>query len=237
MPERVTIIAAFVAGLLSFFSPCVLPLVPIYLGYMTGTAATNLGTANRLRLLIHALFFVLGFSIIFVLLGAVAGLLGSLIGRVLPILVRIGGVLIIVLGLSLCGLITIPFLQMDKHLNMDNRRVKGYWTSFLVGIVFAAGWTPCIGPVLASILFLAANSQTLLSGALLLGVYSFGLGLPFLVAGGLINLAIPLFRRLGRWSRIFNYVGGGLLIVMGFLLLTDLFNQIISWFNAIASGY
>jgi cytochrome c-type biogenesis protein len=236
MPESVSIITAFVAGLLSFFSPCVLPLVPIYLGYMTGTAANNLGTAKRLRILLHALFFVLGFSIIFVLLGAVAGLLGSLIGRVLPILVRIGGVLLIVLGLSLCGVINIPLLQMDKHLNMDNRREKGYWASFLVGIVFAAGWTPCIGPVLASILFLAANSQTMVNGALLLGIYSLGLGLPFVVAGGLINLAVPLFRRMGRWARIFNYIGGGLLIAMGFLLLTGLFYQITSWFNAIASG-
>jgi cytochrome c-type biogenesis protein len=236
MSERVSIITAFVAGLLSFFSPCVLPLVPIYLGYMTGTAATNLGTSNRLRVLIHALFFVLGFSIIFVVLGAVAGLLGSLIGRILPVLVRLGGVLLIILGLSLCGLVKIPVLQMDKHLNMDTHRAKGYWTSFLVGIVFAAGWTPCIGPVLASILFLAANTKTLLNGALLLGVYSLGLGLPFLIAGGLINLAIPIMRRLGRWSRVFNYIGGGLLIVMGFLLITGLFDQITSWFNAFAAG-
>jgi cytochrome c-type biogenesis protein len=237
MPENISIFAAFVAGLLSFVSPCVLPLVPIYLGYMTGTAATNLGTANRLRLVIHALFFVLGFGIIFVLLGAVAGLLGSLIGRVLPILVRLGGIFLIIMGLSLSGLVTIPFLQMDKHLKVGERGAKGYWASFLVGIVFAAGWTPCIGPVLASILFLAANSQTMLNGALLLGVYSLGLGLPFLAAGGLINLAIPLIRRTGRWVLIFNYIGGGLLIVMGFLLLTGLFNQITSLFNALAAGY
>jgi cytochrome c-type biogenesis protein len=237
MPESVPLVTAFLAGLLSFFSPCVLPLVPIYLGYMSGTAATSLGSTNRARLMIHAAFFVVGFGMIFVLLGAVAGLLGSLIMRALPIIVRIGGLVLILFGLSLSGLVRIPLLQMDKHLNMDSRRAKGYWRSLLVGIVFAAGWTPCIGPVLASILFLAANSQTAFSGALLLSVYTLGLGLPFLAAGGLINLAIPLIRKLGKWTRIFNYIGGGSLIVMGFLLVTGLFNQISSWLNAFAAGH
>lgn len=231
MTVQVSIAAAFAAGLISFFSPCVLPLVPVYLGYMTGTAASTLGNQRRLQLFAHALFFVLGFSLVFVLLGAVAGFLGSLIGRLLPFLIRIGGILLIILGLHLLGLVRIPFLHMDKHLTVTSKS-KGYWASFLVGFVFAAGWTPCIGPVLASILILAANTQTLLRGALLLSIYSLGLGVPFLITGGLIHLALPLVRKMGRWARVFNIVGGILLIAMGFLLITGLFERISAWFNS-----
>ncbi|MCE5258223.1 MAG: cytochrome c biogenesis protein CcdA [Chloroflexi bacterium] len=234
MGEPVSAVAAFAAGLLSFFSPCVLPLVPIYLGYMAGTASSNANRAGKLHLVIHAAFFVLGFGIIFVLLGAAAGLLGGLLGRILPILVRIGGLILVVLGLHMCELVKIPFLNMDKHLDLGHPG-KGYWASLLVGIIFAAGWTPCIGPVLASILMLAANSQTLQSGALLLGVYSLGLGLPFVATGALFNLALPLIKKMGRWTRVFSIVGGSLLIIMGLLLATGLFTQISNWVNSLAA--
>ncbi|MHB9032269.1 MAG: cytochrome c biogenesis CcdA family protein [Anaerolineae bacterium] len=234
MTDQITLIAAFAAGLLSFFSPCVLPLVPVYLGYMAGTAAATSHGSGNLRLFLHAVFYVIGFSLVFVLLGAAAALIGSLSGRLLPVLIRVGGILLIILGLHLCGLIKIPFLYMDKHLEVD-RGAKGYWASFIVGIVFAAGWTPCIGPVLASILLLAANSQTVGHGALLLAVYSLGLGIPFLVAGGLFNLILPLVRKMGRAARVFNYIGGALLIVMGFLLVTGLFTPISYWLSGLIS--
>jgi len=229
--ETVSAFAAFTAGLLSFFTPCILPLVPIYLGYMAGTASATSAKGN-IPVLAHAASFVLGFSLVFILLGAAAGLLGGLIGRLLPIVVRIGGLFLIILGLHMCGLLRIPFLNMDKHLEIGNTR-NGFWASFLVGIVFAAGWTPCIGPVLASILMLAASTQMAPSGALLLGLYALGLGIPFLVAGGLFNLAAPYLRKIGRWSQLCSTIGGILLMGMGFLLVTGLFQHINGWVNSL----
>jgi len=232
MAEGVSALAAFAAGLLSFFTPCMLPLVPIYLGYMAGRASNSSSKGNS-YVLAHAAFFVFGFSLVFVLLGAVAGLLGGLLGRLLPTIVRIGGFLLVILGLHMCGLLRIPLLNMDKHLELGSRR-NDYWASLVVGIVFAAGWTPCIGPVLASILMLAANTQTLPGGALLLAVYSLGLGVPFIIFGGLFNLVTPFIRKIERWTPIFSIIGGVLLVIMGFLLVTGLFSQISNWFNSLA---
>ncbi|MBC7236557.1 MAG: cytochrome c biogenesis protein CcdA, partial [Chloroflexi bacterium] len=140
MGETVTLPAAFLAGLLSFFSPCVLPLVPAYLGYLTGTAVSQLDTANRGRTLAHAVFFVLGFGLIFIALGAAAGLLGQAIGPLMPYLIRIGGVILIVLGMHIAGLITLPFLMMEKRLEAQPGG-GSLGSSFLIGIIFAAGWT------------------------------------------------------------------------------------------------
>ncbi|NLV73928.1 MAG: cytochrome c biogenesis protein CcdA [Chloroflexi bacterium] len=232
---NVSIFTALIAGLLAFFSPCVLPLVPAYLGYMAGTTVSGLASTSRWRIALHALVFTLGFGLVFTLLGAAAGLLGSALGRYLPAVVRIGGVFLIILGLDLLGLVRIPFLQMERRLEVRPKR-SGYWASFLVGMVFAAGWTPCIGPVLASILVLAANSQTVWQGSLLLAVFSLGLGVPFIAVGALFHVLLPLMRRMGKWVRIFNYVGGGLLIVMGFLLLTGLFSQISFYMDQFAAG-
>ncbi len=232
-PQNVTLTAALIAGLLSFFSPCVLPLVPIYLGYMSGTAVSSLDEAHRLRTLSHALFFVLGFGLLFVVLGAAAGLLGSIIYPLMPYLVKVGGVILIILGLHMAGLITIPFLNMEKRLELGIQPKKNYWTSFLIGIIFAAGWTPCVGPVLTAILMLAANSQTATAGAGLLAVYALGLGLPFLAVAGLVDVAVPALRRLGRYLRIVSATGGALLIGMGFLLLTGMFEQLVFWLNAL----
>lgn len=233
--QNVTLITALVAGLVSFFSPCVLPLVPVYLGYMTGTAVSNLDQGKRLSTLFHALFFAVGFGLVFVVLGAAAGALGSVIYPIMPYVVKAGGVLLIVFGLHMTGLITIPFLNMEKRLELGSERQRNYWTSFLVGIVFAAGWTPCVGPVLSAILLLAADSQTATAGALLLAIYAVGLGLPFVIVAALIDVALPAMRKLSRYLRVISIVGGALLIVMGFLLLTGLFEQLVWWFNSL--GY
>jgi cytochrome c-type biogenesis protein len=232
-PQNITLAAALLAGLISFFSPCVLPLVPIYLGYMTGTAASGLDRSKRAVTLWHALFFVLGFGLLFVLLGAAAGLLGGLLYRILPYLVKIGGLILIIFGLHMTGLITLPFLAMEKRLEMQTGRTKNYWTSFLVGIIFAAGWTPCVGPVLSGILILAADSATVTRGAALLAVYALGLGVPFLLVAALVDVAVPALRKLNRYLRWISIIGGALLIVMGFLLLTGLFEQIVFWFNSL----
>lgn len=230
---NITSWTALLAGLLSFFSPCVLPLVPIYLGYLTGQAASGLDRANRLQTLIHALFFVLGFGLLFVALGATAGLLGQLLLPVMPYITRIGGLVLIVLGLHMLGLLSVPFLNMDRRLELRTDR-KSYWTSWLVGVIFAAGWTPCVGPVLTGILILAADSQTVGRGAALLALYATGLGIPFLAVAALVDATLPVLRKLHRHARVASVVGGLLLIVMGFLLVTGLFEALIFRLNALS---
>ena len=234
--ENITLPAALLAGLLSFLSPCVLPLVPIYLGYITGTAVSSLDSSKRLTTLIHAAFFVLGFGLLFVALGATAGLLGSLVNTILPYLIKIGGAILIVLGLHMTGLITIPFLALEKRLELRQSERKNYGSSFLVGVVFAAGWTPCVGPVLSGILMLAADSQTVSHGALLLAFYSLGLGLPFLVVAALVDVAVPALRKMAKYVRIVSILGGVLLILMGILLLAGWFTRVTAWFNTLTNA-
>jgi cytochrome c-type biogenesis protein len=235
--QNVNLVVALVAGVLSFFSPCVLPLVPIYLGYMTGTIAGAGERPQRLLTLTHALCFVLGFTLVMVLLGVAAGLLGSALAPILPTLIKIGGVVLIIFGLHMTGLIAIPLLNMEKRLELRHTSSGNFGASFLVGVVFSAGWTPCVGPVLSAILTLAASTQTAGQGALLLACYALGLGVPFLVVAALLDLALPLLRRLGRALRLVSVIGGALLIVMGFLLLTGLFEPLTYWLaSAVAGG-
>jgi cytochrome c-type biogenesis protein len=234
----VSVVAALIAGVLSFFSPCVLPLVPVYLGYMSGTVVGQPQEHKRAGLLGHALLFVLGFSSFLVLLGGGAGLLGSLLYPIMPYVTKIGGLVLIVFGLHLAGLIAIPFLNMDKRVELgQGGRRGGYWTSLLIGLVFAAGWTPCIGPVLSAILLLAADSRTAFSGATLMAVYALGLGVPFLVVALLVDVALPVLRRLNRHMRLVSIVSGALLILMGFLLLTGTFERVVIWANALSLGW
>lgn len=232
--EGITLLAALAAGLISFFSPCVLPLVPVYLAYMTGATSARPEGRSRLRTVAHALAFVLGFGLIFVGLGAGIGALGGLLYPVLPYLTKVGGLILIVLGLHTAGLIRVPWLQMERRVGLEAPRKRGLITSFLVGLIFAAGWTPCVGPVLTAILILAADSQTAARGATLLVAYTAGLGLPFMAVAGALDLAAPALRGLGRHLRVAGVVGGVLLIAMGFLLITDLFQAMIYWLNALA---
>jgi len=231
--QGVNAIAAFVAGLLSFFSPCILPLVPVYLGYMTGTLISEMDSPQRLKTLFHALSFVAGFSFVFVLLGLAFGLIGGFIYPAMPYIVKLGGLVLIVFGLHIMGLISIPFLYMEKRLDLGRGRPKNYWTSFLVGVIFAAGWTPCVGPVLSAVLLLAANTQTAPQGALLLAVYALGLGIPFLAVAGLIDFAVPALKKLNRYLRAISIVSGSLLLLLGLLLLTGLYDQVIAWLNSL----
>jgi len=150
----------------------------------------------------------------------------------MPYLVRIGGLILIVFGLHMMGLIRIPLLGMDRRLDLARARRKSYWTSFLVGLSFAAGWTPCVGPVLSAILLLAADTQMAGKGAVLLATYSVGLGLPFLVVAGLVESALSASRRMDRVSRAIPIVSGILLILMGALLAAGLFQRFVFWLNA-----
>lgn len=246
--DNLSVGLAFTAGLLSFLSPCVLPLVPIYLGYLSGTTVADQG-APRLRVLSHAGAFVTGFGLVFVALGSLAGLAGyvmtspngplGLVGQLAaglnqatPWLARLGGVLLIVLGLHLTGLVRIPWLYRELRIETNSVQQRGLWASGLVGMAFAAGWTPCVGPYLMAILMLASNSGTVGRGALLLATYSLGLGLPFLLAGLALGAVSAQLRRLNRYLNVVSVVGGGMLIAMGVLLVTGRFQ----WLNALLSG-
>jgi len=239
-PQEVSVLIAFSAGLLSFVSPCVLPLVPSYITYITGISFKDLsegGSKGRLRWLTisHSLLFISGFSLIFVLMGASASYLGQILVQYQSWIMRAGGVLIIILGVHFTGLINIPFLQMEKRFEMDKKPL-GYLGSFLVGIVFAAGWTPCVGPILSTILLYASTAKSFTTGVLLLGVYSLGLGIPFFLASLAFNSFLSAFERIKRYMRIITMVSGIFLIIIGILLLTDLFTTLNSYLNIWASS-
>jgi cytochrome c-type biogenesis protein len=230
-PATLGILVAFVAGLLSFLSPCVLPLVPSYIGFLTGMTLPELSGRRRVALL-HALLFVTGFSIVFVLLGASATQLGRALSYYQVWLQRIGGVLIIVFGLLCLGWLNIPQLLSDRRPRLDRKPV-GFLGSLLVGMAFAAGWTPCIGPVLGGILGLAATSADVGRGMLLLMVYSAGLALPFLVAAVAVESFLGWFQRFRRFLPWVMRVSGVLLIVVGGLLLSGEFSRLAGWLQAL----
>jgi len=214
--SNITLPLALFAGLLSFLSPCVLPLVPAYLGYLSGTTVSERGVKpKRFQTFLHALFFVLGFSVIFVALGATASFIGQLLNQYILTLQRIGGIIIIVFGLHTIGIIKIPLLYYDTRAEMKTRPELGYLSSFLIGLTFAAGWTPCVGTVLSAIFFLAADTQTAGQGMLLLTVYSLGLGLPFLLVGGAFETISPWLRKLNRHLNIVSVISGIFLVAVG----------------------
>jgi cytochrome c-type biogenesis protein len=227
-------VVAFIAGMVSFLSPCVLPLVPVYLLQMAGTGAGEL--RGRRVTFAHALSFVAGFSVVFILLGASAGLFSFFLQDNLRTLTRIAGVILIVFGLHLTGVIRIPWLARTYQVDVPGSRRRGYVGSALIGASFSIGWTPCVGPVLGGILTLAATTSTVAQGAALLAFYSLGLGVPFLIAGLLAGEATSLIKRFNRVLPVMEVVAGGLLIVTGILIFTDrftIFNQI---FNELGLG-
>ena len=220
---------AFLAGVVSFLSPCVLPIVPSYVTFITGMTLDELtvrGTAAaRAKAALHASLFVLGFTLVFVTLGATATMLGAALQRSLPLLQQIGGVIITAFGLYLVGLLRIPALMRDRRVHLASKPA-GLAGSLLVGVAFGAGWTPCVGPVLASILLYAGTKTTMAKGMLLLGTYALGLGIPFFVAAVSLNWYLAGTRRLLRWLRPVEIVAGLLLIVVGVLLFTGRFTAL-----------
>ncbi len=212
---------AFVAGLASFLSPCVFSLMPAYIGYLGGRTAASAqgGVANRWVILSHALAFVLGFSLIFTSLGLGASVLGSVLREITPYLTRIGGAVVLVFGVHMTGLIRIPFLEYDLRPQSTPDRRKGYISSFLMGIFFSAGWSPCVGPILGAILTLSFTGGSVAQGVSLLAAYSAGLAIPFLAAATQISLVTMVIRRYGRLMRYIEIAMGVLLILLGSLLL------------------
>ncbi len=220
--NNVTVGLAFLAGLASFLSPCVLALVPAYIGYLGGRTVTAGGqvTTDRWSTFSHGVAFVIGFSAVFILLGAAASVVGALLYDLRIWIARIGGVVVIIFGLHTMGVINIPFLDYDtrRQVNPDPR--LGYLSSGLMGVFFSAGWAPCVGPVLGAVLTLALNSAQLQLGVILLTAYSAGLAIPFLIAALGIGKFAQVIR---RYSKAIHYLAIGtgiLLVILGVMLLT-----------------
>lgn len=268
----ISIFLAFAAGILSVLSPCLLPLVPAYLGYLTGavidspkpvpvptTTATTASVASGgggggsatiavagglpassapPSAFLHALAFVTGFSLIFIAFGASIGLLGFFLGGneffirdQQDTILKVSGGALIILGLHLSGVITIPFLETERRLNIKTGDKVGYTRSFIVGSSFSAGWSPCIGPTLGAVLALSAASASVWQGLILLAVYSAGLAIPFLAMGLAFNSVKPVFNWLKRYMGVINYASGALLIIIGILIFTGSLINLNSLFN------
>lgn len=230
-PATFGLLVAFSAGLLSFLSPCVLPLVPSYVTFITGLSLEEVRTSRRTAL-IHALLFVLGFSLIFIALGATASVLGRVLFVARVWIARVGGALIILFGLYLLGVFNFRMLAQDRRVYLADKPI-GYLGTVLVGLAFGAGWTPCIGPILGSILIYTSSTADLHRGLLLLTAYSAGLAVPFLIAALAIDRFLAAFARWRGAMKWVNRVGGVLLIVVGLLLITNYFTVLAGWLQAL----
>lgn len=222
MTEQITLGVAFAAGLASFLSPCVLPLVPVYLASLAGPEILEAESKRRrIPIFLHSLSFVIGFSLVFVILGAVAGLTGFAISPHSAVIRWIVGSVLIVFGVFILAALKVPWLNYERRLTPSLGTTTGYMRSFLTGGIFCLAWTPCVGPILGSILTLALDSATAWSGAYLLAIYSLGLGLPFLIIGIAFDTIIPFLKRIYRYSTAIYIFSGVLLIAVGILVLTN----------------
>jgi cytochrome c-type biogenesis protein len=228
---------AFAAGLISFLSPCVLPLVPSYITFVTGMTLDELSAEGRdsarKRAALHAGLFVLGFTLVFIALGATASVLGGTLRRSLPLLQQLGGIMIAGFGLYMLGILRLPGLARERRVQLASKPA-GLVGSVLVGVAFGAGWTPCVGPVLASILLYAGAKATMAKGVLLLGAYGLGLGVPFFVAAVAFNWYLAGAQRLKRWLRPIELTAGALLVVVGVLLFTGKFTILSHFFAGLS---
>lgn len=221
-PNNVTVGLAFLAGLASFLSPCVLALVPAYIGYLGGRSVTASGQVveNRWITFTHGVAFVVGFSLVFILLGAAASVIGALLYDLRVWLARIGGVAVIIFGLHTMGVITVPFLNYDTRRQVQPNPSLGYLSSVLMGVFFSAGWAPCVGPVLGAVLTLALNTAQLQLGVILLTAYSAGLAIPFLLAALGIGRVTRLMQRYTKAIRYLAIGTGVVMVIIGVMLLT-----------------
>lgn len=237
MGTEVGIFIALTAGIFSFLSPCVLPLVPSYLTFVTGMSLEDLqeGT-DRKTTLIHSVLFVTGFSVIFILLGASASFLGQFFKAYDIWISRIGGLIIIALGLHLAGVFRLMPLMQEKRLHLANKPA-GYLGTLGVGMAFGAGWTPCIGPVLGAILTYGFSQDTMWAGVGLLAVYSLGLAIPFLVSALALDWFLGAFKKFRKWIPVVEKASGILLIFLGVLLLTGTFTLLSTWLSRLTPAF
>jgi cytochrome c-type biogenesis protein len=234
-PESVGIPLAFAAGVLSFLSPCVLPLIPSYISFITGLSLDDAG-ARRWVAFTHALMFVLGFTVIFILLGASATAVGALLRQHRVWLERVGGGLIVVFGLYLLGVFQLGALARERRFHIQDKPL-GYLGSGLVGLAFGAGWSPCIGPILGAVLAYTSATATLGQGVVLLLSYSLGLGVPFLLAALAVERFVGWFQRYRRLIPVMTKLSGAVLILVGGLLATGYFTLLASWLQGFTPDF
>lgn len=230
-----SVVVAFTAGLLSFLSPCVLPLIPSYVGFITGMTVEE-AERRRWNALLHGLWFVGGFTLVFVLLGAAASAVGNLLRDYQVWLGRVGGALLILFGLYLLGILRPAFLMRERRVQLA-RKPLGYFGSGVVGFTFGAAWTPCIGPILGGILTLAATQTGLAQGMALLTVYALGLAVPFLVTAVALERFLIWFQRFRPYIVWVDRVAGGMLIVLGILLITDRFTLLAGYLQSLTPQF
>ncbi|MCP9451988.1 MAG: cytochrome c biogenesis protein CcdA [Nitrospira sp.] len=238
---NISLVAAFSAGLLSFVSPCVLPLVPSYISYITGLSVEQLMNASerdkfKKAIVLNSLLFIMGFSVVFIAFGASASFIGQMLVAYQDYIRRGGGILIVLFGLYLLGILNLRFLKTERRFQF-RRRPAGYAGSFLVGVAFAAGWTPCVGPVLGSILLYASTSDSLLSGVVLLTCYSLGLGLPlFLTALG-VDRFLAYFKGVRTYLWGVSTVSGLLLVAVGVMIYANSLTMVTSFLERYGIGW
>jgi len=229
------IIAAFIAGFLTFLAPCTLPLIPAYLGFISGVRPEDLqdpllASAARKKIFLNGVLFILGFSAVFILFGTLAGFLGQSLVPFRIWLTRIGGAFVILFGLYMLGVFKIKLLQIDKRIKIPSWLTLGKpSSSLIIGGAFAFGWTPCVGPILGSILLLASTSTTALQGAFLLSIFSLGLAIPFLLIAIAFSSATKYIQKLSKYLSVVSIIGGIFLIILGVLLMTNNFGLLIQY--------
>jgi cytochrome c-type biogenesis protein len=233
--DNVSFVTAFAAGLISFLSPCVLPLVPGYISIISGFSLDQLKdqqqkSALKNTLLLNSVMFIIGFSITFITLGASASWLGQVLLSKMQLLYRIAGLIIIVFGIHLLGIVKINFLYKDKRFH-NVGKPRGILGALVLGLAFAFGWTPCIGPILAGILTIASTKQTVTQGVFLLAIYSAGLGIPFLLTSLGLNQFLAFYGRFKRHFRAVEVASGALVIAVGVLILTNNLSRLAGWFS------
>jgi len=237
MDQNVSLLIAFTAGLLSFVAPCALPLVPSYLSYITGLTFKDLTKGGvRMTTVKHSLLFIAGFSTVFILLGAAASSLGSVLKEYQSILRWIGGIIIIFFGFYITGLFNLKFL--NKNIKFEfAKRPSGLFGSFLIGSGFSIGWTACVGPILGTILFYAGSTETVSQGIELLAAYSLGLGIPFFIASLAVNSFLAASKRIRKHMRLIEIISGVFLIIVGILILTNYFAILSSSLQKLGVGW
>lgn len=239
---QVSVFAAFSAGLLSFVSPCVLPLVPSYLSYLTGLSVEKLADTHarepfRRTILLNSALFIGGFSAVFIAFGASASLVGQLLYEYQDLLRKLGGVLIVIFGLYLMGILKTQFLMAERRLVHFDSRPVGFLGSFLIGTAFAAGWTPCVGPVLGAILAYASTSDSMRDGIVLLASYSAGLGLPFFMTAMGVDRFLTYFKKFRAYLGSVSFVSGGILVIVGVMLFADSLTMVTSFLDRHGIGW
>lgn len=225
MSEEITFLIAFGGGLLSFLSPCVVPLVPSYIAVLLGEHADK---KSRAQLMILALVFVASFSTVFILLGLSASFIGQILLEHLMLLRKVSGIAVIILGIHLTGIIKVNFLHREKRLNFSQKG-NSYLRALVMGLALSLAWTPCIGPVLSSILIYAGTSKTILQGGIMLAFYSLGFAIPFLLTAFLLDRFLPHFKRLNRYLPLIQKIAGLFLIILGIMIYTNYLDRILQY--------